>query len=123
MTTDAEFEGYLRRFQPRPPRPMPEPYGWRWYGIGAGVLVAIVALWWMWSSSSTPPPAPPRPPEPPKVEVRRPAPSATLGRMRALASKDPDALERALDDDARRLLPDVKGADETLGELSKESRS
>lgn len=123
MTTDAEFEGFLKGFRPRPPRPMPEPYGWHWYGIGAGVLVALVLAWWLWPRSTTPSPAPPRPPEPPKIEVRRPSPSPTLGRMRALASKDPDALDRALDEDARRLRPEVEGSDGTLGELSKESRS
>lgn len=128
MTTDAEFEGFLQRFQPRPPRPLPERGAreagrWHWYGIGSGLLVAIAVLVWMWSRSTTPSPEPPKPPEPPKVEVRAPKLSPTLGRMRMLASQDPDLLDRALDDDARRLLPDVEGSRGTLGELSKESRS
>jgi hypothetical protein len=54
MTSDEQFEAFLRRFRPLAPAPLPPPRALRWRPLAlfaAAALVALAAGMWVWRGS------------------------------------------------------------------------
>jgi len=115
MRRDDEVEDFLRRFRPRPAAALPPAVAGgrhRWL-IAAAVAVAATGGAWLGYR-----PGPDR--GKPLVEATQaanPVPSRSLG-LAAVGIGDTGVLERALDDEARRGLPDVTRPDGALRALA-----
>lgn len=120
MSTDAEFERYLRQFRPRAPRPLMAAARQRWLGIAAMIAVSLALLATL--RPNTPGPhvvVTPRP-QPVAPAARRPESPVSMRRLRSL---DARSLDRALDAAAGHLLPDVEETHGVLAQLAAESGS
>lgn len=112
-----DFEDYLRTFAPRRPKPLAEPRG-SWgasIGLAAAVLTAAAALSVLTLPKRTPVFVTVVTPE--KKSEKR---AVSLGALRALASRDPSALDAALEAESKRVLVDVGTDRGTLGILGRE---
>ncbi|MFI5183913.1 MAG: hypothetical protein ACHQNV_05920, partial [Vicinamibacteria bacterium] len=116
MTNDDEIEDFLRRFQPKPAAALPPAevrQGWRRWLIAAAVAVAATGgAWFVYRTG----PGRGTPPVEKVLAANRTRPMS-LG-LAALRSGDPGVLERALDAEARRGLPDVTRRDGALRTLA-----
>jgi hypothetical protein len=115
MRSDDEVEDFLRRFRPRPAAELPPAVagGRRRWLIAAAVAVAAAGGAWLGYR-------PGHDRGKPLVEATRaanPVASRSLG-LAAVRVGDAGALERALDAEARRGLPDVTRPDGALRALA-----
>jgi hypothetical protein len=113
MSTDQEFEAFLRGFRPLAGAPLPRvaarrPRSRAWLAAAAALLAAA-GLWWQLG--------PPRPAS--SIKTIRARASSTWGALRDLSGADPLALEMALERNAQQDLPDVARRDGALRLLAR----
>jgi hypothetical protein len=119
---DSEFEGFLKRFQPRAPRPLPKVFKPAWWPpvLAAAALILLVLGIWLASMQVTSS----RTENTVKLKVERKAqtarPTATLGNLQRLANADPEGFNAVLDAQAATLLPEVTRPGGALAVLAKE---
>ncbi len=123
MSTDAEFERYLRQFRPRAPRPLGAAGRQRWLGIAAMIAVSLALLATLRPGTPTPHVVLVPRSQPSAHVARRPESPVSMRRLRAISRRDPESLDRALDAASGRLLPDVEETHGVLSELARVSGS
>jgi hypothetical protein len=120
---DSEFEAFLKKFRPAPPRPLPRVLkpAW-WLPVRAAAAVVLLASG-IWLASRQITSSRIESTVTPKVEDRKPQtaePTATLGNLERLANTDPVRFNAVLDAQADTLLPDVARPGGVLAVLAKE---
>jgi len=121
---DPRFEEFLRDFHPRAPKPLPPVFGprrpWRWLAAAAVLILGCGVIADRLLEKRTLRNAPPALTARPAPPAENPAREASLGRLSQIAMEDPSALDAALDQASRDLLPRFERRNSTLSVLAKE---